>query len=218
RHDARPDRPPRQRGAAEPGPAAAARRPRVRGLRAGRRRHRRRHLPGLGALGQRAAARPRGRERRGRARRGLPVRPHPRPAAGRARPWSIMGGVGGGARAGVLGRDAAALEALAAVDTLVVDKTGALTEGRPAVSSIVPVPGADENDVLALAARLERGSEHPLAAAIVAEAERRGLPLAPVEGFRSVTGKGVLATVDGRTVALGNEALLADPGRSDPPC
>src|SRR5262245_42359558 len=138
-------------------------------------------------------------------------------ALGLATPMSIMVGVGRGARAGVLVRDAAALEALAAVDTLVVDKTGTLTEGRPAVSSIVPVPGAAEDDVLALAARLERGSEHPLAAAIVAEAERRGLPLAPVEGFRSVTGKGVLATVDERTVALGNEALLADLGRTDPP-
>jgi Cu+-exporting ATPase len=138
-------------------------------------------------------------------------------ALGLATPMSIMVGVGRGARAGVLVRDAAALEALAAVDTLVVDKTGTLTEGRPAVSSIVPVPGAGENDVLALAARLERGSEHPLAAAIVAEAERRGLALAPVEGFRSVTGKGVLATVEGRTVALGNEALLADLGRTDPP-
>src|SRR5262249_1168090 len=104
----------------------------------------------------------------------------------------------------------------------VVDKTGTLTEGRPAVSSIVPVPGADDNDVLALAARLERGSEHPLAAAVVAEAERRGPPLAPVEGFRAGTGKGVPATVSrrtvgGRTVALGNEALLADLGRTDPP-
>jgi P-type Cu+ transporter len=138
-------------------------------------------------------------------------------ALGLATPMSIMVGVGRGATVGVLVRDAAALEALAEVDMLVVDKTGTLTEGRPRVAVIVPIKGASENDVLALAARLERGSEHPLAAAVVEEAERRGLVFAPVEGFRSVTGKGVLAIVDGRTVALGNEALLADLGLIEVP-
>jgi Cu+-exporting ATPase len=138
-------------------------------------------------------------------------------ALGLATPMSIMVGVGRGATVGVLVRDAAALEALAEVDMLVVDKTGTLTEGRPRVAVIVPIKGASENDVLALAARLERGSEHPLAAAVVEEAERRGLVFAPVEGFRSVTGKGVLAIVDGRTVALGNEALLADLGLTEVP-
>jgi Cu+-exporting ATPase len=125
---------------------------------------------------------------------------------------SVMVGIGRGAGAGVLIKDAQALESLEKVDTLVVDKTGTLTVGKPRLTAVVPVPGAAEDDVLALAARLERGSEHPLAAAILAEAERRGLALKPVEGFRSLTGKGVMATVDGRTVTLGNESLLRDLG------
>ena len=133
-------------------------------------------------------------------------------ALGLATPVSVMVAVGRGAAAGVLVKDAAALETLGRADTLVVDKTGTLTEGRPRVVTVLAVPGAAEDHVVGLAARLERGSEHPLAAAIVAEAERRGLSLPPVHDFRSVTGKGVLATVDGRTVALGNEALLAELG------
>jgi Cu+-exporting ATPase len=133
-------------------------------------------------------------------------------ALGLATPMSVMVAVGRGASAGVLVKDAAALEALGRADTLLVDKTGTVTEGRPRVTSVRAVPGASEKDVLGLAARLERGSEHPLAAAVVAAAEHHGLALAPVQGFRSVTGKGVVATVEGRTVALGNEALLADLG------
>jgi len=137
-------------------------------------------------------------------------------ALGLATPMSVMVAVGKGANAGILVRDAAALEALGRADTLVLDKTGTLTEGRPRVVAVLPVAGAKQSDVLGLAARLERPSEHPLAAAVVAEAERRGLALAPVEGFRSVTGKGVVATVDGRTVGLGNESLLAELGVRDP--
>jgi P-type Cu+ transporter len=133
-------------------------------------------------------------------------------ALGLATPMSVMVAVGRGASAGVLVKDAAALETLGRADTLLVDKTGTVTEGRPRVTSVLAVPGASEKDVLGLAARLERGSEHPLAAAVVAAAEHHGLALAPVQGFRSVTGKGVVATVEGRTVALGNEALLAELG------
>jgi Cu+-exporting ATPase len=133
-------------------------------------------------------------------------------ALGLATPMSVMVAVGRGASAGVLVKDAAALEALGRAGTLLVDKTGTLTEGRPRVTAIRAVPGASEKDVLGLAARLERGSEHPLAAAVVAAAEHHGLALAPVQGFRSVPGKGVVATVEGRTVALGNEALLAELG------
>jgi Cu+-exporting ATPase len=137
-------------------------------------------------------------------------------ALGLATPMSVMVAVGKGATAGILVRDAASLEALGRADTLVMDKTGTLTEGRPRVVAVLPVAGAKQSDVLGLAARLERPSEHPLAAAVVAEAERRGLATGPVEGFRSVTGKGVVATVDGRTVALGNESLLAELGVRDP--
>ncbi len=133
-------------------------------------------------------------------------------ALGLATPMSVMVAVGRGASAGVLVKDAAALETLGRADTLLLDKTGTVTEGRPRVTSVLAVPGASERDVLGLAARLERGSEHPLAAAVVAAADHHGLTLAPVQGFRSVTGKGVVATVEGRTVALGNEALLADLG------
>jgi Cu+-exporting ATPase len=119
---------------------------------------------------------------------------------------SIMVGTGRGARAGVLVKNAAALEALARVDTLVVDKTGTLTEGRPRLTSEI----ADEP--LRLAASVERGSAHPLAAAIIAAAEQRGLTLAPVSDFTSVAGKGVAGTVAGHRVAIGNPALLADLG------
>jgi len=133
-------------------------------------------------------------------------------ALGLATPMSIMVGVGRGASAGVLIKDAAALEGMEKVDTLVVDKTGTLTEGKPKVAGIVALPGFTEDDVLRLAASLERGSEHPLAAAIVAEAKVRKLSLASTEGFQSVTGKGVKGTIEGRTVALGNAALVNDLG------
>jgi Cu+-exporting ATPase len=131
-------------------------------------------------------------------------------ALGLATPMSIMVGVGRGAAAGVLIKDAASLEALETIDTLVVDKTGTLTEGKPRVVSVVAAPGFTEDDVSRLAASLERGSEHPLAAAVVAHAESKRLALAPSGDFRSVTGKGVTGTVEGRALALGNETLLSD--------
>ncbi len=127
-------------------------------------------------------------------------------ALGLATPMSIMVGVGRGARAGVLVKDAAALETLARVDTLAVDKTGTLTEGRP---RIVAVEG---DEVLTLAAALERGSEHPLAAAITEAAAREGIALPPVEDFQAVAGKGVVGRVAGVETALGNEALLEEAG------
>jgi Cu+-exporting ATPase len=126
-----------------------------------------------------------------------------------------MVGVGRGALDGVLIKDAEALELMEKVTTLVVDKTGTLTEGRPAVQAIEPAPGFAEAELLRLVASLERASEHPLAAAIVAAAEARGVALATVEGFESITGKGVRGTVDGRAVAIGNAKLLADLGVDD---
>jgi Cu+-exporting ATPase len=133
-------------------------------------------------------------------------------ALGLATPMSIMVGVGRGASAGVLVKNAEALEILARVDTLVVDKTGTLTEGRPTVVSVLGLDGRDDPDALRLAASLERASEHPLAGAIVRAAEERGLVLAPVEGFSSSTGRGVRGTVEGRMVGLGNPAFLQDRG------
>ena len=133
-------------------------------------------------------------------------------ALGLATPMSIMTATGRGAQAGVLIKDAEALETFAKVDTLIVDKTGTLTLGRPDLVAVLPEAGHDEPEVLRLAASLERGSEHPLAEAIVRGAEARGLPLADARDFEAVTGKGVTGTVDGRTVALGNAALLADLG------
>lgn len=133
-------------------------------------------------------------------------------ALGLATPMSIMTATGRGARAGVLIRDAEALERLAAVDTLIVDKTGTLTAGKPALSAVVAAPGEDEDEVLRLAASLERGSEHPLADAIVGAASARGLTLSTAEGFDAVTGKGVTGTVDGRRILLGNRVLLEDAG------
>jgi len=130
-------------------------------------------------------------------------------ALGLATPMSVMVGVGRGATAGVLVKDAAALETLEKVDTLLVDKTGTLTEGRPRVVTVV---GEDEREVLRLAAGLERGSEHPLAAAVVAAAEGRGIALPPATAFGSITGKGVTGTIEGRAVALGNRALLDELG------
>jgi Cu+-exporting ATPase len=125
---------------------------------------------------------------------------------------AIMVGVGRGATSGVLIKDAAALEALEAVDTIVVDKTGTLTQGRPRVVSIVGTEGVPEGEVLKLAASLERGSEHPLAAAIVGAAEQRGIALTPAESFRSITGKGVTGRVEGQDIALGNVALFQEIG------
>jgi Cu+-exporting ATPase len=137
-------------------------------------------------------------------------------ALGLATPMSIMVATGKGAQAGVLFKNAEAIEVLREIDTLVVDKTGTLTEGKPKLVTIVPAPGFGEEELLRLAASLERGSEHPLAAAIVAGAQERGIDLAKVETFESVTGKGVKGIVDERSVALGNRALLEeasiDPG------
>ena len=133
-------------------------------------------------------------------------------ALGLATPMSIMVGVGRGAAAGVLVRNAEALETLARVDTLVLDKTGTLTEGRPRLVAVAGLDGRDDEEALRLAASLERGSEHPLAGAIVKGAEERGLAVSPVEGFLSVTGRGVRGTVEGRMVGLGNPAFFAERG------
>jgi Cu+-exporting ATPase len=129
-------------------------------------------------------------------------------ALGLATPMSIMVGVGRGATEGVLIRSAEVLERLEKVDTLVVDKTGTLTEGKPRVIAMQPAPGRREAEILALAASLEQSSEHPLGAAIIAAARERSLPLRDVEGFASVTGQGVRGLVDGHVVALGNAALM----------
>ena len=144
-------------------------------------------------------------------------------ALGLATPMSIMVGTGRGATAGVLVKNAESLEILEKVDTLVMDKTGTLTEGKPRLTSVVARPDRDEAALLRLAASLERGSEHPLAAAIVAGANERGVKLAEAQDFRSITGKGVTGTVDGQPVALGNRALLDElhidagdlPGRAE---
>ncbi len=133
-------------------------------------------------------------------------------ALGLATPMSIMVGVGRGAQAGVLIRHAEALERLEKVDTLVVDKTGTLTEGKPKVVALRPAPGVSEEALLRFAAGLERGSEHPLAAAIVRAAADRNLALGHVEGFESVSGKGVTGMVDGRKVALGNLPMMQAAG------
>ncbi|HMQ93601.1 MAG TPA: heavy metal translocating P-type ATPase [Amaricoccus sp.] len=133
-------------------------------------------------------------------------------ALGLATPMSIMTATGRGAQAGVLIRDAEALETFATVDTLILDKTGTLTEGRPRLVAVLPEPGRSEAEVLRLAASLERGSEHPLAEAIVRGAEERGIALAGAEDFEAVTGKGVTGSVEGRPVALGNARMLADLG------
>jgi Cu+-exporting ATPase len=133
-------------------------------------------------------------------------------ALGLATPMSIMVGTGRGAQAGVLVRNAEALELLEKVDTIVVDKTGTLTEGRPRLASVVPAPGFERDDVLARAAALEQTSEHPLAAAIVAGATERGLRMAPVGAFRAVTGKGVVGSLAGTELLLGNARLLEEQG------
>jgi Cu+-exporting ATPase len=133
-------------------------------------------------------------------------------ALGLATPSSVRVGIGRGALDGVLIKDAEALELMERVTTLVVDKTGTLTEGKPAVQAIEPVGELGQDELLRLAASLERASEHPLAAAIVGAAEARGLALAAVEGFESVTGKGVRGTIGGRRVEIGNAKLLAGAG------
>jgi Cu+-exporting ATPase len=129
-------------------------------------------------------------------------------ALGLATPMSIMVGVGRGAAAGILVKNAEVLETFEKVDTLLVDKTGTLTEGRPRVVSVVAAAGIDDTELLRLAASVERASEHPLAAAIVAEAERRGIALAPAADFQSATGVGVQAQVEGRQVSVGSPSVL----------
>ncbi|WP_407682014.1 copper-transporting P-type ATPase [Pseudoduganella aquatica] len=133
-------------------------------------------------------------------------------ALGLATPMSIMAATGRAATIGVLFRDAAAIEELKRVDTLIVDKTGTLTEGKPAFSRAVAAAGFNENDVLQLAASLDQGSEHPLAHAIVSEALRRQLPLSRPEGFESASGIGVRGVIGGRSIALGNTALMDSDG------
>jgi len=133
-------------------------------------------------------------------------------ALGLATPMSIMVGVGRGAEAGVLIKNAEALERMEKVDTLVVDKTGTLTEGKPAVTGVLPAPGFDEGEVLRLAASLEKASEHPLAAAVVAAAANRKLALAEAHDFDAPTGKGVLGKVDGKRVVVGTARFLGEHG------
>jgi Cu+-exporting ATPase len=133
-------------------------------------------------------------------------------ALGLATPMSIMVATGKGATLGVLFKNAEAIEFMRKVDTLVVDKTGTLTEGKPRLVSSRPSDGFDEQRLLLLAASVERASEHPLAGAIVAGAESRGITLSPVESFESVTGKGVRARISGGEVMLGNHKLLEDAG------
>jgi len=131
-------------------------------------------------------------------------------ALGLATPMSIMVGTGRGATAGVLIKNAEALELLEKVDTVVVDKTGTLTEGKPKLTTVEVVPGGSESEVLRLAASLEKASEHPLAAAIVAGAHEKGLQLAKDQGFQSSTGKGIFGIVEGKRVALGNGKLFEE--------
>ena len=144
-------------------------------------------------------------------------------ALGLATPMSIMVGTGRGARAGVLVKNAEALELMEKIDTLVVDKTGTLTEGKPRLVGVTSIGSFGEDELLQLAASLELGSEHPLAAAIVTGAEARGLKVSPATEFETLPGKGVTGLVDGRHVVVGNTALLASlgiaagdlPGRAD---
>jgi Cu+-exporting ATPase len=133
-------------------------------------------------------------------------------ALGLATPMSIMVATGKGAQGGVLFRNAEAIEVLREIDTLVVDKTGTLTEGKPKLVTVIPAQEFNEAELLGLAASLERGSEHPLAAAIVSGAAERNVQLVKVDRFESVTGKGVKGIVAGRSVALGNRALLEEAG------
>ncbi|MBX3292453.1 MAG: heavy metal translocating P-type ATPase [Acidobacteria bacterium] len=136
-------------------------------------------------------------------------------ALGLATPMSIMVGTGHGAKNGVLVKKAEALETLEKIDAIVVDKTGTLTEGRPSVTDVVPINGFDEDELLSLAASLEKLSEHPLATAIVAEAEKKGLELAKAGDFRSTTGVGIEGTVGERRIAVGNQSTI-DHGKVTP--
>ncbi len=133
-------------------------------------------------------------------------------ALGLATPMSIMTATGRGAEAGILIKEASALERLAKVDTLIVDKTGTLTNGTPELTDVIPLADRDEASLLVFAASLEKGSEHPLADAIVAGANNRKLALTPAQDFQSVTGKGVSGTIDGFKVTLGNRAMLQETG------
>ncbi len=133
-------------------------------------------------------------------------------ALGLATPMAVMVAVGRGAEMGILFKNAEALEVLQKADTLVVDKTGTLTEGKPVLAALEAVEGFDADELLRLAASLERGSEHPLAAPIVKAATGKGLQLVETRDFRSVTGKGVVGTIEGHAVALGNAALMSDLG------
>jgi P-type Cu+ transporter len=131
-------------------------------------------------------------------------------ALGLATPMSIMVGVGQGARSGILIKNAEALEMMSKVDTVVVDKTGTLTEGKPKLTTIVNLGAKSEDELLQMAASLEIASEHPLGVPIVSKAKEKNLPLLPVEDFKSVTGKGVIGKTAGKTVAIGNQKLLSD--------
>jgi Cu+-exporting ATPase len=133
-------------------------------------------------------------------------------ALGLATPMSIMVGIGHGAGAGVLVKNAEVLELMEKVDTLIVDKTGTLTEGRPRVAALIPAPGTTDLDVLRLAASIERGSEHPLAAAILRAAAERNIGLRAARSFRSIPGKGVQGEIEGHTVLLGNLKVFAESG------
>ena len=137
-------------------------------------------------------------------------------ALGLATPMSIMVGTGRGAQAGVLVKNAEALELMEKIDTLVLDKTGTLTEGRPRLAGVIPSAGIAEAELLSLVASLEAGSEHPLATAIMEGAKERGLSLSPTSGFRALPGKGATGVVEGKQIAVGNRALFAelsvDPG------
>ncbi len=133
-------------------------------------------------------------------------------ALGLATPMSIMVGVGRGAQTGVLIKNAEALERLESVDTIVIDKTGTLTEGRPSVVAVQTADGVSESDLLRLSASVERGSQHPLGAAIVRAAVARGLKLSDVTGFDAPSGKGVTGTVEGRRVIIGNQRIMAEAG------
>jgi Cu+-exporting ATPase len=133
-------------------------------------------------------------------------------ALGLATPMSIMVGTGRGARAGVLVKNAEALGLMEKIDTLVVDKTGTLTEGKPRLVGVGPLGSVAESELLQLAASLERGSEHPLAAAIFAGAEARGLKISPATDFATIPGKGATGLADGRRVVVGNPALFASLG------
>tara|TARA_R110002110_G_scaffold412875_1_gene639474 strand:- start:15943 stop:17217 length:1275 start_codon:yes stop_codon:yes gene_type:complete len=137
-------------------------------------------------------------------------------ALGLATPMSIMTATGRGAQAGVLIKNAEALETFEKVDTLIVDKTGTLTQGKPELSAVLPEGGHDQTEVLRLAASLERGSEHPLAEAIVRGAEARDIPMVKAAEFEAITGMGVKGVVDGKTVALGNARMLAELGIDAP--